>query len=98
MLKKLLIALFGLVLAVALIAPPKANAAVVIGVGARPAYGYVVARPHSYPYVAPAPYVAYAPGYVYPPAVYPGNVVIGMGYSRAYAYRYAGPHGYRWRH
>jgi hypothetical protein len=52
----------------ALITPPKANAEVVIGVGvgARPAYGYVVARPRPYVYVAPAPYVAYGPGYVRP--------------------------------
>jgi hypothetical protein len=99
MLKKSVAALFGLVFAVALITPPKANAEVVIGVGvgARPAYGYVVARPHPYAYVAPAPYVAYAPGYVYPPVVYPGNVVVGVGYTRPYAYRYDVRRGYGWR-
>lgn len=100
MLKKSLLALFGLVFAMALITPPKANAEVVIGVGvgARPAYGYVVARPHTYVYAAPAPYVAYDPGYVYPPAAYPANVVVGVGYARPYAYRYAGWRGREWRH
>jgi hypothetical protein len=100
MLKKSIAALFGLAFAIALIIPPKANAEVVIGVGVRPAYGYVVARPRPYVYVAPAPYVAYAPGYVYP-----GGVAVGLGYGRTYgrayarpyAYRYAGPHGYGWR-
>jgi hypothetical protein len=98
-LKKSMLALFGLVFAMALITPPKANAEVVIGVGvgARPAYGYVIARPRPYVYVAPAPYVAYAPGYVYPPVVYPGNIVVGLGYARPYAYRYAGRRGYGWR-
>jgi hypothetical protein len=111
MLKKTVAALFGLVFAMALITPPKANAEVVfgVGVGARPGYGYVAARPRPYGYVAPAPYVAYAPGYVYPPAVYPGNVVVGVGYggwygrpyggryARPYAYRYNGGRGYGWR-
>ena len=84
MLKKSVAALFGLVFAMALIIPPKANAEVVVGVGVgvRPGYGYVVARPQPRIYVAPAPYVAYAPGYVYPPAVYPGRVVVGVGYAR----------------
>ncbi len=94
MLKKSLAALFGLVFAMALIAPPKANAEVVIGVGVRPAYGYVVARPH---YVAPAPYVAYAPGYVYPPYVYVGHGYVGREYARPYAYRYDVRHGHEWR-
>jgi hypothetical protein len=93
MLKKSLAALFGLVFAMALITPPKANAEVVIGVGLghRPVYGYVAARPYVRPYayvapayVAPAPYVAYPgyvePGYAYAPYVYPGRVVIGRGY------------------
>jgi hypothetical protein len=100
MLKKSMLALLGLVFAMALVTPQKANAEVVVGVGlgARPAYGYVVARPHPYGFVAPAPYVAYAPGYVYPPVVYPGNVVVGLGYARPYAYRrYAGRRGYGWR-
>jgi hypothetical protein len=99
MLKKSMLALFGLVFAMALITPPKANAAVVVGVGvgASPGYGYAVARPHPYAYVAPVPYVAYSPGYVYPPVVYPGNVVVGVGYARPYAYRYGGWRGREWR-
>jgi hypothetical protein len=99
MLKKSLAALFGLVFAMALITPPKANAEVVVGlcVGARPAFGVVVARPRPYAYVAPAPYMAYAPGYVYPPVVYPGNVVVGLGYARPYAYRHEWRRGYGWR-
>ncbi len=99
MVKKSVVALFGLLFAMVLITPPKANAAVVVGVGvgARPAYGYVVARPRPFGYVAPAPYVAYAPGYAYPPVVYPGNVVIRLGYARPYGHRYAGPRGYGWR-
>lgn len=96
MLKRTVAALFGLVFALVLVAPPKANAAVMVGVGVRPAYGYpaygyVVARPRPYAYVAPVPYVSCAPGYVYPPYVYPGRVVIGRGY------RYGGPRGYGWR-
>ena len=80
--------------------PPKANAAVVIGVGvgARPGYGYIVASPRPYAYVAPSPYVAYSPGYAYSPVVYPGNVVLGVGYAKPYAYRYAGWRGRDWRH
>jgi hypothetical protein len=96
MLKKWVAALFGLVFAMALITPPKANAevAVRVGVGARPGYGYVVARPRPYVYVAPAPYMGYAPGYVYPPDVYPG-IAFGVGPARPYGYRYEGPHGWR---
>lgn len=92
MLKRTVAVLFGLVLAMALVTPPKATAAVVVGVGVAPrsAYGYVVARPRPYGYVAPAPYVAWAPGYVDPPYVYP-RLVVGRGY------RYAGPRGYGWR-
>jgi hypothetical protein len=90
MLKKSVAVLFGLVFAMALITPPKANAEVVIGlgVGARPAYGYVVARPRPYVYVAPAPYVAYSPGYVYPPVVYREHAGVGREYARPYAYRH----------
>jgi hypothetical protein len=101
MLKKSVLALFGLVFAMALITPPKANAEVVIGVGvgARPAYGYVVARPHAYGYIAPAPYVAYGPGYVYPPVVYREHAWVGREYARPYAYRHDGwrdrDHGWR---
>jgi len=90
MLKKSILALLGLVFAMALITPPKANAEVVIGVGvgARPAYGYVVARPRPYVYVAPAPYVAYGPGHVYPPVVYRERGWVGREYGRSYAYRH----------
>jgi len=93
MLKNSVAALFGLVLAMALIAPPKANAEVVVGVGVgvHPAYGYVVARPRPYVYVAPGPYVAYGPGYVCSPHFYSGRVVVEHGY------RYDGRHGYGWR-
>jgi hypothetical protein len=97
MLKKTVLAMFGLVFALALVAPPKANAAVVIGVGVapRPGYGYVVARPRPYVYVAPAPFVAYAPGYVESPYVYPRNFV--TEYARPYAYRHDDRRGYGWR-
>ena len=91
MLKKTVAALFGLVFAMVLIAPPKANAEVVVGVRARAGYGYVAVRQRPYVYVVPAPYVAYAPGYVYPPVVYPGRVVVEHGY------RYDGRHGHEWR-
>jgi len=95
MFKKTVLALFGLVFAMALVAPPKANAAVVVGVGVAsgPGYGYVVARPRPYVYVAPAPYVAYGPGYVYPAYGCP-RVVAGY---RPYGYRYEGRRGYGWR-
>jgi len=87
MLKRTISALFGLVFALALITPPKANAAVVVGVGVarRPVYGFVVARPRPYVYVAPAPYVAYGAAYLHRPYFY------GRGY------RYGGPRGYAWR-
>lgn len=93
MLKRTVAVLFALVLAMAVVTPPMANAAVVVGVGVAPriGYGYVVARPRPYVYAAPAPYVACAPGYVYPPYVYPGRVAVRRGY------RYAGPRGYGWR-
>jgi hypothetical protein len=101
MFKKTVVALFGLLFAMALITPPKANAEVGIGVGvaARPAYGYIAVRPRPYIYVAPAPYVAYAPAFVHPPYPYSGRVFIGgPGYARPYyAYRYAGRRGYGWR-
>ncbi len=84
MLKRTVSVLFGLVFALALISPPKANAALVVGVGVRPVYGYVAARPRPYVYVAPAPYVAYG-AYVHRPYFY------GRGY------RYGGPRGYGWR-
>jgi hypothetical protein len=99
MLKKSLAALFGLAFAMALLTPPKANAEVIVGVGvaARPGYGYVVARPHPYAYIAPAPYVAYEPGYFYPSYRYPAHVVVRHEYARHYDYRYAEPRGYGWR-
>ena len=97
MLKKSIVALFGLLFAMALITPPKANAAVAVGIGVGPAY-VGVGRPYVRPYayaapapIVPAPYVAYAPGYVYP-AVYP---TVAVGYGRGY--RYYGHYGYGWR-
>jgi hypothetical protein len=92
--KKSIVALFGLLFAITLITPPKANAAVVVGVGVGGPHVYVgVGRPdvRPYGYVAPAaygpaPYVAYAPGYVYP------RVVVGLGYGYYYGHR-----GYGWR-
>jgi hypothetical protein len=67
MMKSTLFALLGLAAVLTLASPPKANAAVVIGVGVgpvyhRPAYGYVVVPPRPYFYHA-HPY-AYAPAYV----------------------------------
>jgi hypothetical protein len=60
MLKKITLTLFGLVFAVALIAPPKATAQVHIGVRiGGPSYGYVVQQ--SPYYVYDDPYVVYAP-------------------------------------
>lgn len=84
--KKTMIALAALVFAVMLVAPAKANARVVVGVGVGPVvanpYGYVVGRPGPY-VVAPAPYVAVAPGYVYS-----GPVAVGGRWcARPYAYR-----------
>lgn len=104
LLKKSMVALFGLFFALALIAPPKAHAAVAVGIGVGPvyvgvghAYGpYVAPAPYYVapaPYAAPAPYVAYGPGYVYPPYVYPAPVVVGRGYG----YRSYGRYGYGWR-
>ena len=69
MLKKSFLAVFGLLLALAFVSPPKARAEVAIGVTiggpvyARPAYSY------GYVYLAPRPYV-YSRGYVYPRAYY----------------------------
>ena len=75
MVKKAALALFSLLFGIALIAPSKANAQVVVGVAPRP-----------YVYVAP-PY-AYPP-YVYRPYYYPGRVFIGgRWYARPYGYRY----------
>jgi hypothetical protein len=68
MMKRSVLALFGLALALTIFSPSPAKAAVVIGVNAgpvyaRPAYGYVYVHPR--PYVYARPY-AYAPAYVYP--------------------------------
>jgi hypothetical protein len=62
MTKKLIMSMFSLIFGLALMAPNKANAQVVVGVGP------VVARP--YVYVAPRPY--YYRGYAYPYRVYVG--------------------------
>jgi len=100
MLKKTIIALLALVIAVLLVAPATANAQVVVGVGvgAPHHYGYVGVRPYV---VAPAPYVAVTPGYAYPPYAYSGPVVVGgRWYPRPYAYAYRGypvRHPYGWR-
>ena len=88
MMKTTMLAMFGLLFAMVLMAPAKANAQVVVGV--RPvagvAFGVTVAPA---PYVvAPAPYAVYGPGYVYPA---PGVVV---GY-RPYPYRYGYYDGWR---
>jgi hypothetical protein len=97
MLKKTIIALLALVIAVLLVAPATANAQVVVGVGRvfPRHYGYVAVSPGPY-VVAPAPYVAVSPGYVYP-----GPVVVGGRWcSRPYAYPYRGyevRHPYGWR-
>jgi hypothetical protein len=81
MLRKSLFAVFGLLLALAFVNPPKAHAGVAIGVTiggpvyARPIY------PYGYAYVRPVP----RPVYVYPrPYVYPGPVVYGRVYGRPY--------------
>ncbi len=93
MVKKTIIALLALVIAVLLVAPATANAQVVVGVGVGPVvrpYGYVAVHPRSY-VVAPAPYVAVSPGYVYP-----GPVLVGGRWcARPYAYHYR---GYEYRH
>jgi hypothetical protein len=87
MFKKSVLALFALVFAVALAAPPKAHAGVAIGVAVAPAYGYVEAAPQPYVYAAPAPYVEYAPDYVYAP----------YAYGRVVEPRYGRPHCDEWR-
>jgi hypothetical protein len=81
MLKKSFFAVFGLLLALAFVNPPKAHAGVAIGVAvggpvyARPIY------PYGYAYVRPVP----RPVYAYPrPYVYPGPVVYGRVYGRPY--------------
>ena len=100
MLKKSALALFGLIFAVALLAPAQATAQVSVGIGigvgspaviAPPAYGYVVVPPARYAYVAP-PYAPYAPTYVYPGRIFVGR----REYVRPYPYRYARPYGYGW--
>ena len=68
MTKKMVLAMFGLAIALAVASPVKANAEVAIGVNigpvfARPAYGYVYVHPRPYVY---ARSYGYAPVYVYP--------------------------------
>jgi hypothetical protein len=95
MIKKAALALFGLVFAMALITPQKANAQVSLGVTVGP-----IVRP--YAYVAPYPAYGYgyhgsnyyAPGYVYAPSY--GYGYYGRGYGYGYRHdgdRYRG--GYR---
>lgn len=71
--KRSLLAMFGLAIALSLATPSRANAEVVVqfnvGPGyARPAYGYSYAQPRPYYYSRP---YGYAPDYVYPSYVYP---------------------------
>lgn len=81
MTKKLVMALFGLIFGLALMAPSKANAQVVVGVGP-------VARP--YVYVAPRPY--YYGAYAYPYRVYVGPRRY---YRGPYRYYYGRRYGWR---
>jgi hypothetical protein len=72
--KRTLIAMFGLAMALSVAVPSRANAEVVVqfnvGPGyARPAYGYIYAHPRPYYYARP---YAYAPAYVYPSYGYRG--------------------------
>jgi hypothetical protein len=80
MLKKSFLAVFGLLLALAFVNPPKAHAGVAIGVTiggpvvyAHPAYSY------GYAYVAPRPVYVYPRPYVYSRPYYYGRV-----YERPY--------------
>ena len=78
MLKKSVLAVFGLLLALAFVNPPKAHAEVAIGVTiggpiyARPVY------PYGYVYVAPRPAYVYPRSYAYAPVYY------GRAYDRPY--------------
>jgi hypothetical protein len=82
MLKKSLLAVFGLALALAFASPEKAHAGVAIGVTVG---GPVVARPvgpYVYGYVGPVPC---PPRYVYPRAYYyPGPAYYGRVYGSPY--------------
>lgn len=81
MVKKAAVALFGLIFAVALAMPAKANAAVVVGIASRP-----------YVYVAPG---YYGPHYVYRP-YYGYRAYVGPRYYGHFGCRYYGPRRY-WR-
>ncbi len=83
MFKKMLLGLMGLAFCVALAAPQKASAQVVVGVG-RPGVRVVLAAPAPYVYAAPVP----AP-YVYAPYAYPGPYY-GYGYRGYYGHGYYG--------
>jgi hypothetical protein len=78
MVKKAALALFGLIFAVALAMPTKANAQVVVGVAPRP-----------YVYVAPG---YYGPHYYRP--YYPYGVYVGPRYYGPHGYRYYGSRRY----
>jgi hypothetical protein len=72
--KRTLLAMFGLAMALSVAVPSRANAEVVVqfnvGPGyARPAYGYIYAHPSPYYYARP---YAYAPANVYPSYGYRG--------------------------
>jgi hypothetical protein len=82
MVKKAALALFGLIFAVALAMPKKADAQVVVRIAPRP-----------YVYVAPG---YYGPHYAYRPYV-PYGVYVGPRYYGHYGYRYYARHRYGWR-
>ncbi len=93
--KKMLLGLMGLVFCVALAAPQKASAQVVVGVG-RPGVRVVLGAPAPYVYAAPAPYVypyAYGPayyGYGYGYRGYYGRGYYGRGYYGGRGYGHYG--------
>jgi len=97
MMKRIVFALLGLSVVLALASPPKAQAGVVIGVGVgpvfvpRPAYGYVAVHPRLYAY----PY-GYAPVYAHPHYVYPAYGYNGPAYRGGY-WAHRDGRGYGWR-
>jgi hypothetical protein len=92
MLKKTIFALFGLVIAFALVTPPKANAQVRVGIGVGVPYGYAAVAPYAYAYPP-----CYDDDYGYSNCAYPyyGGVFVGggYGYGRGGYYR-GGGYGY----
>ncbi len=100
MFKKSLFVLFGLILAVALAAPVKANAQV--------SFGISVGGPYAGGYVAVAPYPAYngycaspyyfSSGYCYAPSYYRPYYARPYGYYGYYGRHYYAPRAYRYDH